>query len=283
MRLRHGVGVWETFIPDIGEGEPYKFEIAGADGLLLPLKADPFAFRAELRPANGLGDQRPAAARLGRRGAPGALAGRRGRAASRSASTRSIRARGGAPGAAVFLTWDEMADQMIPYVVDMGFTPHRIHADQRASSGRQLGLPDHRPLCADRPFRRSARLRPLRRRRAPGRYSVSCSTGCRLTFPPTPMASPGSTATALYEHADPREGHHPDWKTAIYNYGRREVAALSDQQRGVLERALSRRRPARGCRRLHALRATIRAPPESGSPTSRVAGRTGRLSASFAG
>ncbi|MGO4843201.1 1,4-alpha-glucan branching enzyme, partial [Rhizobiaceae sp. 2RAB30] len=43
--------VWEVFVPDIGPGRPYKFEIIGAQGKRLPLKADPFAFRSELRPA----------------------------------------------------------------------------------------------------------------------------------------------------------------------------------------------------------------------------------------
>lgn len=51
MRCRVDTGIWEIFVPDIGEDEPYKFEIVGADGRLVPLKADPFAFRSELRPA----------------------------------------------------------------------------------------------------------------------------------------------------------------------------------------------------------------------------------------
>ena len=51
MRSRRDIGVWEIFIPDIGAGRAYKFEIIGADGRTRPLKADPFAFAAELRPA----------------------------------------------------------------------------------------------------------------------------------------------------------------------------------------------------------------------------------------
>ena len=51
MRHRLDTGIWEIFIPDIGEGQPYKYEIIGPDGVRLPLKADPFAFRSELRPA----------------------------------------------------------------------------------------------------------------------------------------------------------------------------------------------------------------------------------------
>jgi 1,4-alpha-glucan branching enzyme len=51
MRHRRDTGIWEIFVPGIGTGEAYKFEILAADGTPLPLKADPFAFRAELRPA----------------------------------------------------------------------------------------------------------------------------------------------------------------------------------------------------------------------------------------
>ncbi|HEY4193353.1 MAG TPA: 1,4-alpha-glucan branching enzyme, partial [Mesorhizobium sp.] len=51
MRDRRDTGIWELFIPDIGAGRAYKYEILGADGVRLPLKADPFAFKSELRPA----------------------------------------------------------------------------------------------------------------------------------------------------------------------------------------------------------------------------------------
>ncbi|HMM62951.1 MAG TPA: 1,4-alpha-glucan branching enzyme, partial [Mesorhizobium sp.] len=51
MRLRQDTGIWEIFLPDIGAGRAYKYEIIGARGSRLPLKADPFAFRSELRPA----------------------------------------------------------------------------------------------------------------------------------------------------------------------------------------------------------------------------------------
>ena len=50
MRLHPGTGVWEIFLPGLGDGVAYKYEIRGQDGQLLPLKADPFAFGAELRP-----------------------------------------------------------------------------------------------------------------------------------------------------------------------------------------------------------------------------------------
>src|SRR4029077_4048704 len=53
MRARGSSGVWELFVPELGEGAIYKYEIIGPNGNMLPLKADPYAFRAELRPATG--------------------------------------------------------------------------------------------------------------------------------------------------------------------------------------------------------------------------------------
>ncbi len=57
--------------------------------------------------------------------------------------------------------------------------------------------------------------------------------------------------THLYEHADPRKGFHPDWKSAIFNYDRNEVRGLPAEQRDFLARSISRRRSAHGCHRLH--------------------------------
>src|SRR5690606_32495392 len=59
MRRRADSGIWEIFVPDIGEGRPYKFEILGRGGQVLPLKADPSAFRSELRPATASVVERP--------------------------------------------------------------------------------------------------------------------------------------------------------------------------------------------------------------------------------
>ena len=74
--------------------------------------------------------------------------------------------------------------------------------------------------------------------------------------------------THLYEHADPRQGFHPDWSSYIFNYGRHEVRSFLISQRAVLARQVPRRRPARGRRRLDALPRLLAQGRASGSRTS---------------
>ena len=72
-------------------------------------------------------------------------------------------------------------------------------------------------------------------------------------FPTDEFALGNFDGTHLYEHADPRQGFHPDWKSSIFNYGRHEVRRFLLVERAVLAGPLPRRRPARGRRRLDAL------------------------------
>ncbi len=67
MRRRVGTGVWEIFVPGLAAGAIYKYEVIGADGTLLPLKADPVGFRAELRPVDRVDRLRHRALHLVRR------------------------------------------------------------------------------------------------------------------------------------------------------------------------------------------------------------------------
>lgn len=99
MRLRGDTGIWEIFIPDVGIGTAYKYEILGPDGGVLPLKADPFARASEMRPATaskvaGWPDHEWGDA------AHRAHWATTDPAANRSRSTRSIPARGGGTGTA---------------------------------------------------------------------------------------------------------------------------------------------------------------------------------------
>jgi len=121
MRLRRDTGIWEVFIPDLGPGRPYKYEIVGVEGDLLPLKADPWATRSELRPATASVTAAPLAHEWGDDAHRAFWRGADHRRAPISifevhAGSWQRRDDGG------FLSWDELAERLIPYVVATGFT-----------------------------------------------------------------------------------------------------------------------------------------------------------------
>ena len=173
----------------------YKYELLGADGELLPLKADPVGFAAGAAAGDRLARRRPAAATSGAmRDWMAAARQRAGALGARSRSTRCISARGGARTATRFLDYDELADELIPYVKDHGLHPHRVPA----------GLASIRSPARGAISRSASSRRPAasaRRRRSPASStaatrpaSASSSTGCRRISRPTRTASPASTA-----------------------------------------------------------------------------------------
>ncbi len=95
MRLRIDTGIWEIFVPDVGPGVAYKYEILAADGTPMPLKADPFAFASELRPATASRWRRRCAT-TGATRRTATSGPRPTRGGSRSRSTRCTRGHGGA-------------------------------------------------------------------------------------------------------------------------------------------------------------------------------------------
>ena len=224
MRHRRDIGVWEIFVPDIGEWRAYKYHVIGPDGAVQPLKADPFAFAAELRPATASLTARPAKPDWGDE--------------DHRAHWRRVDPRREAisiyevhPGSwqraedGGFLTWDEMAERLIPYAADMGFThiefmPVSEHPFDPSWGYQTLGL-----------------YAPTSRFGAPDGFARfvdgahRAGLGVLLDWVPAhfPVDVHGLwrfDGTALYEHEDPRLGYHPDWNTAIYNFGRREVASF---------------------------------------------------------
>ena len=221
MRRRVDTGIWEVFVPDIAPGAIYKYEILGKDGKRLPLKADPFAFRAELRPATGSivdfppahvwGDEahRTHWRNVDQRRQPISIY-------EVHAGSWQLREDG------AFLSWDELAERLIPYVVDMGFThieflPITEHPYDPSWGYQTIGL-----------YAPSARFGEPEgfARFVDGAHRAGL--GVILDWVPAhfPTDAHGLArfdGTALYEHADPRKGFHPDWNTAIYNFGRREV------------------------------------------------------------
>ena len=224
MRLRRDTGIWEIFLPDIGEGRAYKFEIIGAQGEVLPLKADPFAFRSELRPQTASVVARPLAHEWGddaHRAFWGAADPRRQAISIYEVHAGSWRRK--ADGG--FLTWDEMAEQLIPYVVDTGFTHIEF-----------LPISEH-PYDPSWGYQTTGLYAPSARFGEPEGFARFVDGAHRAGigvildwvpahFPTDAFGLARFDGTALYEHEDPRRGYHPDWNTLIYNFGRREVVSF---------------------------------------------------------
>ncbi len=222
MRLHHSVGVWEIFVPGIGRGTAYKFELLGPRGELLPLKADPFAFYQEKPPAtasvvNGLPKQyEPPASWLEKKERINALDGPISIYEVHLGSWR----RG--PGNR-FLTYDEIANQLIPYVQDLGFTHIELMPVSEFPFDGSWG---YQPLGLYAPTSRFGNPDDfagfVRRFHEAGiGVVVDWVAG---HFPTDTHGLGHFDGTALYEHEDPRLGFHHDWNTLIFNYGRREVA-----------------------------------------------------------
>ncbi len=219
MRLRHDAGIWEIFVPHVGPGDLYKFEIVGPDGALLPLKADPYGFSAELRPSTasricGLPPLRgvpPERAPANRRDAPIAI--------------YEVHAGSWKRPDGRFPTWRELAAELPAYAARLGFT----HIELLPVSEHPFdGSWGYQPVGMYAP---SARFGP------PEDFALlveACHAqgiGVLLDWVPAHFPSDAHgvaqfDGTALYEYADPREGFHRDWNTLIYNFGRTEVQAF---------------------------------------------------------
>ncbi|MFO1142249.1 MAG: 1,4-alpha-glucan branching protein GlgB [Amaricoccus sp.] len=220
MRLRRETGIWEIFIPDVHAGLGYKFELLGPDGGRLPLKADPFARASELRPATASivapelehewGDK-------AHRDFWAAADARRTPISIYEVHPGSWRRDGER-----FLSWDELADTLIPYAADMNFThieflPISEHPYDPSWGYQTTGL-----------YAPSARFGPPEgfARFVDGAHRAGIGVildWVPAHFPTDEHGLARFDGTALYEHADPRQGFHPDWNTAIYNFGRQEV------------------------------------------------------------
>ena len=224
MRRRTDIGVWEIFVPAIGEGRAYKFRIVGPDGTPLPLKADPYAFAAELRPATASLTARPAKPDWGD-------AAHRAHWASADARREPMAIYEVHPGSwqrdahGWFQTWDTMAETLIPYVAEMGFTHIEF-----------LPVSEH-PYDPSWGYQTTGLYAPSARFGGPDGFARFVDGAHRAGisvlidwvpahFPTDEHGLAHFDGTALYEHEDPRLGFHPDWNTAIYNFGRREVASF---------------------------------------------------------
>lgn len=219
MRLRRECGVWEIFLPGVAVGARYKFEILGRDGRLLPQKADPYARQAELRPATAsvVAEMPAYTPPSPTRQAANALDAPMSIYEVHLGSWRRNPEEGDR-----WLNWDELAETLLPYAAEMGFThlelmPISEHPFDGSWGYQALGL--YAPTSR---FGDAAGLR-----RFIDRAHVK-GLGVLLDWVPAHFPSDAHglaefDGTHLYEYADRREGFHNDWNTLIYNFGRTEV------------------------------------------------------------
>ncbi len=223
MRSRGSVGIWELFIPGTGDGEIYKYEILPQGGGTPFTKADPYAAAAECRPKTAslvcevrqhqwndaswmesrkIGDplKKPISiyeVHLG--------------------SWKRVVEEGNR-----WMTYRELGEHLLPYVKKMGFT----HIEM-------LPIVEH-PFDGSWGYQATGYFAPTSRFGTPEDFMSFVDT-CHQAgigvimdwapahFPDDPHGLAFFDGTHLYDHADPRKGWHPEWKSRIFNYGRTEV------------------------------------------------------------
>ena len=224
MRLRVEAGVWEIFIPGLSNGTLYKYELIGAHGNLLPLKADPYGHYAEVPPRTASvvwdlaerdwqdGDwmERQQQFRNDRH-APMSIY------EVHLASWRRVPEEDNRS-----LSYLELADQLSEYVRDLGFThvellPVNEHPFSGSWGYQPVGL-----FAPTSRFGNPEEFRAFVERMHQNGIGVIIDWVAGH-FPSDPHGLAQFDGTYLYEHEDPRLGFHKDWNTLIYNYGRREV------------------------------------------------------------
>jgi len=218
MRVR-GNGYWEIFVPGARPGDKYKYEIVSRNGALLPLKSDPCAAFAEMRPATASIVIDPAALPRPKptRGSINALDKPMSIYEVHLGSWRRKGDRG-----EQWLTYRELAEQLPAYAADMGFTHIEL-----------LPISEH-PFDGSWGYQPTGMFAPTSRFGTPQDFIALVEAihdkglGLLLDwvpghFPDDPHGLARFDGTGLYEHEDPRQGRHLDWGTLIYNYGRVEV------------------------------------------------------------
>jgi 1,4-alpha-glucan branching enzyme len=227
MRGLGSSGIWETFVPNVGDGERYKFEIRSREGGARLQKTDPYGvfFESdasgaaivwsldrytwrdkawmEERPRKNSWLDRPLSVyelHLG--------------------SWKRVPERGGGP-----LTYREMAEQIVPYVKDLGYTHIEL-----------LPVLEH-PFAGSWGYQVTGFFAPTSRFGPPEDFKAFVDE-CHMHgigvildwvpghFPKDAHGLARFDGTALYEHQDPRQGEHREWGTLIFNYGRHEVRAF---------------------------------------------------------
>ena len=222
MRLHPGNGIWEIFLPDVGSGARYKYEMLDGDGKLLPLKMDPYGNFHEPPPGNASivydsaydwqdkdwTDRRSIYPDL-----------------DKPVSIYEVHLgswRRKADDGDRYLTYREFADELVDYVLEMGFTHIEL-----------LPVSEH-PFDGSWGYQPIGMFAPTQRFGEPDDFRCLVDrchqAGIAIILDWVPAHFPQDEhglrrfdGTALYEHEDPRKGAHTDWGTLIFNFGRREV------------------------------------------------------------
>ena len=217
MRFHRDNGIWDIFIPAVKLNALYKFEIRDANGNVRE-KADPYAFGAELRPTTasivrGLPDEveEPAF---------------RARANAIDAPISIYEVHLGSwkrnPENNYWLTYEQLAKELVAYVKDMGFTHIEFLPVSEYPFDGSWGYQATGLYAPTSRFGSPEKLRALIKAAHDEGISVILDWVVGH-FPTDDHGLAKFDGTALYEHADPREGYHQDWNTLIYNFGRNEV------------------------------------------------------------
>ncbi len=221
MRSLGSSGVWELFIPGVAAGARYKYELVTPEGALR-LKADPMAFEAEHPPGQSSivtesryewGD----AEWLSQRAAADPMRAPMSAYEVHLGSWRTVPEEGDRP-----LTYREMATVLVDHVADLGFTHVEL-----------MPVSEH-PYTPSWGYQVSSYFAPTSRFGTPDDFRALVDAfharGIGVIvdwvpahFPKDDWALARFDGTALYEHADPRQGEHPDWGTLVFNFGRNEV------------------------------------------------------------
>ena len=221
MRSRGQSGVWELFIPGVGDGAAYKYAIRDERGHMQPLKADPVGFGAEMRPKSASVVRDLSTYKWRDAKWMQTRADRQHREAPMSVYEVHLGSWQRGEGNH-YLTYAQLADKLIPYAKELGFTHIEL-----------MPITEH-PFDGSWGYQPIGLYAPTARHGSPADFKAfvdachKAEIGIILDwvpghFPSDEHGLASFDGTHLYEHADPRKGFHPDWNTLIFNFGRREV------------------------------------------------------------
>ncbi len=219
MRQLGTSGVWELFVPGVGTGAGYKFLILGTDGQWRE-KADPMAFHTEVPPATSSvvfestytwGDDEWMTSRPGKQPVDEAM----------SVYEVHLGSWKKHHGGGLY-SYADLADHLVPYVTDLGFTHVEFMPVMEHPFGGSWGYQVTSYFAPTARFGDPDGFRHLVDRLHQAGIGVIVDW-VPAHFPKDEFALSRFDGTPLYEDPNPSRGEHPDWGTYVFNFGRREV------------------------------------------------------------